>query len=72
MQLSNSRVVITHFFTVKSVGITHIFVAKSVYVLHFFTVKYVKKCYNPVFDSYTYKSPSKTLIYSALFEGLFA
>ena len=29
-------------------------------------------CYNPVFDSYTYKNPSKTLIYSALFEGLFA
>ena len=28
--------------------------------------------YNPVFDSCTYKNPSKILIYSALFEGLFA
>ena len=28
--------------------------------------------YNPVFDSCTYKNPSKTLIYSAFFEGLFA
>ena len=28
--------------------------------------------YNPVFDSYTYKNPSKILIYSAFFEGLFA
>ena len=30
------------------------------------------KVYNPVFDSCTYKNPSKILIYSALFEGLFA
>ena len=29
-------------------------------------------CYNPVFDSYTYKIPSKILINSAFFEGLFA
>lgn len=28
--------------------------------------------YNPVFDSCTYKNPSKILIYSAFFEGLFA
>ena len=28
--------------------------------------------YNPVFDSYTHKNPSKTLINSAFFEGLFA
>ena len=28
--------------------------------------------YNPVFDSYTYKNPSKILINSAFFEGLFA
>ena len=27
---------------------------------------------NPVFDSCTYKNPSKILIYSAFFEGLFA
>ncbi len=26
----------------------------------------------PVFDSYTHKNPSKTLINSAFFEGLFA
>ena len=26
----------------------------------------------PVFDSYTYKNPSKILINSAFFEGLFA
>ena len=28
--------------------------------------------YTPVFDSCTYKKPSKILIYSAFFEGLFA
>jgi hypothetical protein len=28
--------------------------------------------YIPVFDSYTHKKPSKTLINSAFFEGLFA
>lgn len=28
--------------------------------------------YDPVLDSCTYKNPSKMLIYSALFEGLFA
>ena len=28
--------------------------------------------YTPVFDSYTYKNPSKILINSAFFEGLFA
>jgi len=32
----------------------------------------IKIMYNPVFDSYTYKNPSKILINSALFEGLFA
>ena len=31
-----------------------------------------KQWYNPVFDSYTHKNPSKTLINSAFFEGLFA
>ena len=31
-----------------------------------------KRYYNPVFDSYTYKNPSKILINSAFFEGLFA
>ena len=31
-----------------------------------------KKIYNPVFDSYTHKNPSKILINSAFFEGLFA
>ena len=30
------------------------------------------RIYIPVFDSCTYKNPSKILIYSALFEGLFA
>ena len=32
----------------------------------------IEKKYIPVFDSCTYKNPSKILIYSALFEGLFA
>ena len=31
-----------------------------------------KPFYTPVFDSYTHKNPSKTLINSAFFEGLFA
>ena len=32
----------------------------------------LEQLFNPVFDSCTYKNPSKMLIYSALFEGLFA
>lgn len=37
-----------------------------------FLLYLLKTCYNPVFDSYTYKNPSKILINSAFFEGLFA